>query len=377
MPCGVLIRDPTGRILQANAAVQEMLGLTAERLLGLTGLPGVRVERADGGEIPESDLPNAVVRRTGQPDRGVEALIVRSDGSRRTLHLDAVPALDDKGEIALIVCSFTDITALKQATLRLEESARQIQAIVDLGQEAIAGAPLQQLFDRAVRAVQSMLSIDHVKICELLPDGQHLIVRAGIGWREGVVGQMILPIEGTQCGISIRAGTPVVVSDLPTDRRCENASMLREHGILSGASVIIDSVVGPFGTIDAHATWRREFTADDISFLQAVANVLAGGHRRAGEGQRLQERVRLRGRLSCRELEVLQLLTDGASNHEIASHLGLGYTTVRAHVRTIIDKLEVHSRLEAVARAGAHDLLGLLALIASIDPLVLEALKAS
>ncbi len=59
--------------------------------------------------------------------------------------------------------------------------------------------------------------------------------------------------------------------------------------------------------------------------------------------------------LTPRQLEVLRLLSDGLSGTAIAEHLYLSTATVRNHIQHILDKLEVHSRVEAVAlylRAG-------------------------
>jgi DNA-binding CsgD family transcriptional regulator len=59
---------------------------------------------------------------------------------------------------------------------------------------------------------------------------------------------------------------------------------------------------------------------------------------------------RLRGtRLTRREKEILALLSDDASLREIADKLHLSYTTVRNHVQHILNKLGVHSTMEAVA----------------------------
>jgi DNA-binding CsgD family transcriptional regulator len=53
--------------------------------------------------------------------------------------------------------------------------------------------------------------------------------------------------------------------------------------------------------------------------------------------------------LTRREKEILELLTEDASLHEIADELNLSYTTVRNHVQHILRKLGVHSIMEAVA----------------------------
>jgi len=61
--------------------------------------------------------------------------------------------------------------------------------------------------------------------------------------------------------------------------------------------------------------------------------------------------------LSGRELEVLRSLSSGASTGDIAFHLSISPRTVRNHVQHIMSKLNVHSRLEAVALALRHGLL--------------------
>jgi len=55
--------------------------------------------------------------------------------------------------------------------------------------------------------------------------------------------------------------------------------------------------------------------------------------------------------LSQRELEVLSLMSQGLSNHEIAERLFLALDTVKGHNRKIFAKLQVQRRTEAVARA--------------------------
>ena len=55
--------------------------------------------------------------------------------------------------------------------------------------------------------------------------------------------------------------------------------------------------------------------------------------------------------LSQRELEVLQLICQGLSNQEICERLYLALDTVKGHNRRIFEKLQVHRRTEAIARA--------------------------
>ncbi len=62
-------------------------------------------------------------------------------------------------------------------------------------------------------------------------------------------------------------------------------------------------------------------------------------------------------RLSERELEVLRLMAQGATNGEIAEQLVITVGTVKSHINHILGKLDSHNRTEAVARARGLGLL--------------------
>jgi DNA-binding NarL/FixJ family response regulator len=62
-------------------------------------------------------------------------------------------------------------------------------------------------------------------------------------------------------------------------------------------------------------------------------------------------------RLTDRELQVLRLVARGCSNREIAKELFISDNTVKNHVRNILEKLQLHSRMEAVMYAVREKLL--------------------
>ena len=62
-------------------------------------------------------------------------------------------------------------------------------------------------------------------------------------------------------------------------------------------------------------------------------------------------------RLTDRELEVLRLVAQGLNNREIAKQLFISENTVKNHVRNILEKLQLHSRMEAVMYAVREKLL--------------------
>ncbi len=64
-------------------------------------------------------------------------------------------------------------------------------------------------------------------------------------------------------------------------------------------------------------------------------------------------------RLTERELEVLRLVATGMNNREIAKQLFISENTVKNHVRNMLEKLQLHSRMEAVMYAVREKLLDL------------------
>jgi DNA-binding NarL/FixJ family response regulator len=74
--------------------------------------------------------------------------------------------------------------------------------------------------------------------------------------------------------------------------------------------------------------------------------------------ERAEDRQRaLSPRLTERELEVLKLVAKGLSNREIGSELYIAENTVKNHVRNILEKLHLHTRMEAVVFAMREKLL--------------------
>jgi DNA-binding NarL/FixJ family response regulator len=71
----------------------------------------------------------------------------------------------------------------------------------------------------------------------------------------------------------------------------------------------------------------------------------------AREREEQRDAMKLLGDLTEREREILQLLAQGKRNDDIATQLFISPQTVQTHVRNILGKLRVHSKLEAVAFA--------------------------
>jgi DNA-binding NarL/FixJ family response regulator len=82
------------------------------------------------------------------------------------------------------------------------------------------------------------------------------------------------------------------------------------------------------------------------SDLGRLAQGDGGGEHGSDDGPLVLNRLFL---LTPREIEVLEAITDGFSTTKIASLLGISSATVRSHVKSLLAKLGLHSRVEAVS----------------------------
>ena len=150
------------------------------------------------------------------------------------------------------------------------------EAIAELGKKALSHPDLFTLLQEAAALVTHVLGVEYGTVLELLPDNSGLLLRAGVGWNDGYVGRATVAAgRESDAGYTLLWLQPVIVNDLRTETRFRVPPLLVEHGVVSGVSVAIHGDSQPFGVLGAHTTERRAFTADEVSFLQAIANVLA------------------------------------------------------------------------------------------------------
>ncbi|WP_414548316.1 PAS domain-containing protein [Anabaena sp. CCY 0017] len=209
-------------------------------------------------------------------DYDIEFRVVLPNGNIRWLASKGAVFSDDAGLAVRMTGVEIDITQSKEVGISLETRANQQAAVAELSQQALAGTELNILMDSCVTLVAQLLKVEYCKILELLPDGDALLLRAGVGWQSGLVGQARVSTDvNSQAGYTLLSQSPVIVTNLDQETRFHSPPLLNEHQVISGISVVIDGQESPFGVLGAHTTKERTFTKDDIYFIQSVANILA------------------------------------------------------------------------------------------------------
>ncbi|SFL54601.1 PAS domain S-box-containing protein [Halogranum rubrum] len=171
---------------------------------------------------------------------------------------------------------FQDISDRKLREQELNTRIRQQTVTAELSTRALEDVDLDALFQEAVERVAATLDADYCKVLDLLPDGEALSLRAGVGWRDGLVGDATVATDhGSQAGYTLLSTEPVVVDDLQTESRFSGPELLTSHDVTSGISTIIGPLSNPWGVLGVHTTARRTFSDSDVTFFQNVANILA------------------------------------------------------------------------------------------------------
>jgi GAF domain-containing protein len=126
---------------------------------------------------------------------------------------------------------------------------------------------------------------------EYIPAETRLLVRAGVGWDEGVVGNATVGADlASPAGYALRTGKPVISNHLENEQRFRTPELLIEHGIRRAMNVILQGDGSPFGVLEVDSRSEGEFSEHDIAFLQGAANILG----MAIEQQQYQRKLRPR-----------------------------------------------------------------------------------
>src|SRR6187397_1066190 len=166
---------------------------------------------------------------------------------------------------------------------------RQQEILAELGVLALQGTKFMELLNQVVRLTAEGLEAEYCKVLEYLPAENRLLVRAGVGWGEGVVGSATVGADlASPAGYALRTGKPVLSNHLNIEERFRTPELLVEHGIRRAMNVILQGDGRPYGVLEVDSRSEGEFAQSDIVFLQGVANILG----MAIERQRMEGNLR-------------------------------------------------------------------------------------
>src|SRR5690242_17493726 len=168
---------------------------------------------------------------------------------------------------------------------------RQQELLAELGVLALQGASFIEMLNHTARITAEGLGAEYCKVMEYLPAENRLLVRAGVGWDEGVVGHATVGADLTSpAGYALSTGKPVISNHLENEQRFRTPELLIAHGIRRAMNVILQGDNSPFGVLEVDSRSEGEFSEHDIAFLQGAANILG----MAIEQQQYQRKLQAR-----------------------------------------------------------------------------------
>jgi two-component sensor histidine kinase len=234
-----------------------------------------------------------------------------------------------------------DLT-LRALNLRI----RQQEILAQLGVLALQMTPFRKLLEQTAVLTAEGLQAEFCKVLEYVPAEKRLLVSAGVGWGEGVVGVASVGADlASPAGFALRTGKPVISNHLENEERFRTPELLVEHGIRRAMNVILQGDGSPFGVLEVDSRSEGEFIEHDLAFLQGAANLLGMAIERERRERSLKAALE-RQRVLLKEI-----------NHRVKNSLAIVSSMLSLQARSADDPIltshleGASSRIATIARA--------------------------
>jgi PAS domain S-box-containing protein len=300
-PDATLVIDEGGRIVLANTQAERLFGRPREELLGIP-VEELVPERFRAVHVRHREHyhGSGAARMMGA---GPALLALRADGAEIPVEIALGPI---EGTVPrLYMASVRDISGLAR-TRQAAQRGRYNFYVAKFGLQALAEPQFATLIDAAGPLIAEAMQVDAVVAFRLTPDQRELQGVSGFGISTEALSRMRAPNDPSCLpGYLTATRQPVLVTDIESERRFEILDVVRELGLRSALCVPLMDAGEVIGGLTARAFAPREWSEDDVHFMQAIANTLSTALQRAATEERL---------LHAQRLEALGQLTGGVAH---------------------------------------------------------------
>jgi signal transduction histidine kinase len=182
---------------------------------------------------------------------------------------------------------------MTDAATQVQKLLRQQAAIARFGSFALRERDLMKILTEAVRVCAEGLSVPFGKVCQYRAEQNDLLIVAGYGWQDGVIGHVVSRADmSSPQGRAFTTGLPSIIDNLQAVTGFDLPPFYAAHGIISTIDVIIKgSDEQPYGILEIDNDQQHDYDQHDIDFLTGFANVLAEAVSTASRGAALQVTV--------------------------------------------------------------------------------------
>ncbi len=265
-----------GHMVQSwNPGAERLFGYRAEEVIGQRSPTMIPECQAQLDEMLDRVLNGGETVEFESRRRRKDAVILE-------VAVTASPIYDSAGMVSGIAVITRDITERKRFERVLVETQRELRArirqqaaMARLSRRALGKIESEALLLEAAALTVETLGVDTCAIVELLPDGKSLTLRACSGRHADVVGRSpVDAAQDSQAAYVLGSSQPVVVHDFSIEKRFRPSALLGSPDAVSGLSAIVPIGEKPYGIIAVNSNSIREFSADEINFIQSLAHTL-------------------------------------------------------------------------------------------------------
>ncbi len=276
---GIISVDREGRAVEANPAVERMLGFAPGEMIGVSF---TTFTHPDDVEVSKQHYREMV--ENGRPSYEYEKRYVRRDREiiwcRVSVWTDAGAPDSDQVAIAMI----EDITQAKLAELALQDKASRLERIIATQRDIAAAASgdlehvMQVIVERAMALTRAEGAMIH------LIEGEDVVTRAACGIATRFLHNR-RPLSQSVSRFAIAARAPLLIEHAEDDPRL-NAKLQKLVGDRSHICVPLFAGEEPVGAVSVMSTSEEDrLNEEDRQTLELLAGVLSEGVSRAAESE--------------------------------------------------------------------------------------------
>lgn len=156
----------------------------------------------------------------------------------------------------------------------LSKLLHQQELMAEFGIEALRSRDPDGLLQTACRICAEGMEAVFSKILRPI-NADDLLVVAGVGWRDGVVGHATVGADlASPAGFALKTGKPVISNHLVDEPRFRTPKLMADHGIKRAVNVVIEKHGKAYGVLEVDSRDEGQYETKDLAFMTGFANLV-------------------------------------------------------------------------------------------------------